>query len=112
MRLWYETLFCFVAIAAMAMGHAFFHTTAEGLTSASREYQELWDILKLITPICLGVPILMGGAGFITSFYQTDQEMIRLQLYRHIAMAVYFELGAVLFLIYPVLKRILIIRGK
>ena len=111
MRLSYESLFCFVAIAAMTMDHTFLQPTVAGLTSASPQYEELWDLLKFITPICLGIPILMGAAGFITSFYQTEQEMIRLQLYRHIAMVVYFELGAVLFLIYPVLKRILLIKG-
>ena len=74
-------------------------------------YDILWDVLKFITPLCIGIPILMGGAGFITSFYQAEKDVIRLQLYRHIAVAVYFELGAMLFLIYPVLKRVLLIRG-
>jgi len=112
MRFSYEILFCFVVIVSMVLVHTFFQTPIEGLTTYSPEYNELWDHLKYITTICLGIPILMGGAGFITSFYQTEQDMIRLQLYRHIAMAVYFELGAILFLIYPVLKRVLLIRGS
>jgi len=111
MRFFYEILFCFVVIASMVIVQTFLKTPIKDLTTSSSEYNELWDMVKFITTICLGIPILMGGAGFITSFYQTEQDMIRLQLYRHIAMAVYFEIGAILFLIYPVLKRVLLIKG-
>lgn len=111
MRLAYEVLFSFVIVASMLIAKAFLQGAITGLTIESREYSELWDVLKFITPLCIGIPILMGGAGFITSFYQAEKDVIRLQLYRHIAMAIYFELGAVLFLIYPVLKRVLLIRG-
>ncbi|KKN54413.1 hypothetical protein LCGC14_0592590 [marine sediment metagenome] len=112
MRISYETLFCLVAISAMVLAQAFLRSPHTGIILASPEYKELLDLLKFIIPLCLGIPILMGGAGFITSFYQSEQGMIRLQLYRHILMAIYFELGATLFLIYPILRRILLVRGR
>jgi hypothetical protein len=75
-------------------------------------YQELWDLLKILIPICVGFPILMSGGGFIASFYREEQEILRVQLYRHIAMALYFEIGAALFLLLPILKKILSMRGN
>lgn len=112
MRLSYESLFCFVALASVVLKLTFVDAVPNDVTSSSPEYLELWDLLKFVTPICLGMPILMGGGGFITSFYQTEQVMVRLQLYRHIAMVVYFGVGAATLIVYPILRQILIIRGR
>lgn len=108
MRFSYEVLICFIALAGVLLTKVFL--TNE---QASHErYQELWDLLKFVTPLCIGVPILMGSVGFITSFYQSEQNVIRLQLYRHITMTIYFIIGTFCFVIYPVMSKILFLREK
>ena len=111
MRLSYELLFCLVPLLGILLSNTFLVPVSQNLPLDSKDYQELWDLLKFITPICIGLPILMGGGGFITAFYQREQDVVRKQLYRHITMAAYFEIGAVLFLNFPILKRIIAASG-
>lgn len=111
MRFSYELLICVVYITSLVISSAFLQVAVTGIALRSPEYVELWDLLKFAAPLCIGIPLIMGGAGFITAFYQSEKDMIRLQLYRHIAMAVYFEIGAAAFILYPIAKRLLTIRG-
>lgn len=108
MRLSYESLICFIVLIGILITQIFLICEKVSI----ERYQELWDLLKFITPLCIGIPILMGSAGFITSFYQNDQNVIQMQLYRHIAMTLYFSLGTFLFVIYPIVSKILHLREK
>jgi len=108
MRLSYETLICFIVLIGILITQIFLISNKVSL----ERYQELWDLLKFVTPLCIGIPILMGSAGFITSFYQNEQNVIQMQLYRHIAMTLYFSLGTFFFVIYPIVSKIFHLREK
>lgn len=112
MRLSYEFSFCLIVFSSLIVYEVFIQPTGGKLTGNLTAYQELWDVLKSLIPICIGFPILMGGGGFISSFYKEEQEFLRTQLYRHIAMAIYFEIGAALFLLLPIMNKILSMRGN
>lgn len=105
MRFAYEFSFCLVVIFAIVIQNVFLKQSS----ILKDEYQELWDILKFIVPLCIGFPVILGGSGFITSFYK-EQEFIQLQLYRHIIMSLYFVLGTIIFIVYPLIKKILELR--
>ena len=108
MRLSYELLICFIVLSGILLTQVFITSDKVSI----ERYQELWDLLKFVTPLSIGIPILMGSAGFITSFYQNEQNVIRLQLYRHIAMTIYFSMGTFIFVIYPIVSKILQLREK
>lgn len=108
MRLSYEFSFCLILLSSTIILNVFFPLDAR--MQNQETYRDLWDILKILIPFTLAFPILLGGAGLISSFYQEEPEFLRTQLYRHVAMAIYFEIGSVLFLLLPVLRRILIIK--
>ena len=108
MRLSYEVLICSIVLVGILLTKVFISDSQVNI----ERYQELWDLLKFVTPLCIGVPILMGSAGFITSFYQTEQNVIQLQLYRHIAMTIYFMIGTFCFVIYPIISKILFVREE
>lgn len=112
MRIPYEALFCFVSFFALLLQNQFIGAVSDQVDIIGKSYKELWDMLKMLIPVCLGLPIVMGGVGFIAAFYKEAQEVINLQLYRHVYMAIYFELGAISLLIYPIFKRLLIYRAK
>jgi len=105
MRFAYEFSFCLVVIFTIIIQNSFLKKPS----NLKDEYQELWDLLKFIVPLCISFPVLLGGSGLITSFY-TEQEFIQLQLYRHISMSLYFVLGTIIFIVYPLLKKILELR--
>lgn len=105
MRFAYEFSFCLVVIFAIIIQNVFLKKRS----NLKDEYQDIFDLLKFIVPLCISFPVLLGGSGFITSFY-TEQEFIQLQLYRHISMSLYFILGSIIFIVYPLLKKILEIR--
>ncbi len=108
MRLSYELLICAIIIFSIILSKTFIHSDVYTI----EKYRELWDIIKFITPFCIGIPILMGSVGFITSFYQKEQSVIRLQLYRHVLMTIYFVIGTLSLIVYPIVKEILIVREK
>jgi len=112
MRLSYEFSFCLIVFTGLIVCRVFIQPIQGELSQNLKLYQELCDLLKILIPICIGFPILMGGGGFIASFYKEEQEFLKIQLYRHIAMALYFEIGAALFLLLPILKKILYMRGN
>jgi len=112
MRLSYEFSFCLIIFASLIVCQVFIQSIQGELEQNLRIYQELWDLLKILIPICIGFPILMGGGGFIASFYIEEQGFLRMQLYRHIGMALYFEIGVALFLLLPTMKKILSMRGN
>lgn len=112
MRFSYEFSFCLIIFSGLIVYQVFIQPIKDGLEQNLRVYQELWDFLKFFIPICIGFPILIGGGGFITSFYGEEQGFMRVQLYRHITMALYFEIGASLFLLLPIIKKILSMRGN
>lgn len=112
MRLTYEFSFCLILFAGIIVSEIFIQPHASQLIGNPNQYQELWDLLKTLIPICIGFPILVGGAGLIASFYKEEQEFLQVQLYRHIAMSLYFEIGAALFLFMPLIKKILSMRGN
>jgi len=112
MRLSYEFSFCLIVFTGLIVYQVFIQPVQGELGQNLRVYQELWDLLKILIPICIGFPILMSGGGFIAYFYMREQEFLRVQLYRHIAMALYFEIGAALFLLLPILRKILYMRGN
>lgn len=105
MRFVYELSICSVVIISVFIERVFFLNKSKLV----KEYQELWDLLKFIFPICIGFPVLLGGVGLIRSFYKSE-DFIQIQLYRHIAMSLYFIGGASVFIIYPILKRIVKLR--
>jgi len=105
MRFAYEFSFCLVVIFALIIQNVFLKKRS----NLKDEYQELFDLLKFIIPLCISFPILLGGSGFITSFY-TEQDFIQLQLYRHISMSLYFVVGTIIFIVFPLLKKILELR--
>jgi len=111
MRFAYESMFCLLVLASLIIYKVFILGSTISLSNIAK-YQELWDLLKFITPILIGIPILTGGTGFITAFYQNEPEVIKYQLYRHILMAVYFEIGAFAFIFLPIIKKIIEIRLK
>jgi hypothetical protein len=106
MRFAYETLICFIVLAGILLVKVFI---SKDIISTAR-YKELWDLLKFVAPFTIGIPILIGSVGFISSFYQPEQNVIRLQLYRHLAMTIYFILGTFCFILYPIIAKILILR--
>jgi hypothetical protein len=108
MRLSYEFLICSILLVGILLTKVFLKSNQISI----ERYQELWDLLKFITPLFVGLPIILGSVGFITSFYQTEQSVIRLQLYRHIAMTIYFIIGTFCFIIYPIISKILFVREK
>jgi len=73
---------------------------------------QLMDTLKFVIPLCIGLPVVMGGSGFIGSFYQKEHTTVQLQLYRHVIVSGYFLIGAFTFIVYPMIKQILIMKGK
>lgn len=105
MRFAYEFSFCLVVIFAIIIQNVFLKKRS----NLKDEYQELFDLLKFIVPLCISFPVLLGGSGFITSFY-TEQDFIQLQLYRHISMSLYFVFGTIIFIVFPLLKKILQMR--
>lgn len=100
MRISYEALFCMIPFAAIILK----------LMITGSSASQLSDALKFIIPLCIGLPIVMGGSGFIASFYQKQQTTIQLQLYRHVIISTYFFIGAFGFIIYPIIKQILIMK--
>ena len=110
MRLNYEILICFIPLIYILLDKTFLQPANISAIDSSK-LNELWDLLKFVTPICIGIPIIMGGVGFISSFYQGEQSVMRLQLYRHISMALYIEFGTIYFIVYPIFKKILIIKN-
>lgn len=112
MRLSYEFSFCLIIFTSIIVYQVFIQPIGGKLEGNLTAYQELWDVLKILIPVCIGFPILMGGGGLIASFYKEEQEFLRTQLYRHIAMALYFEIGAAFFLLLPIMKKILSLRGN
>jgi hypothetical protein len=72
---------------------------------------QLIGMLKFVIPMCIGLPIVMGGSGFIASFYQSQKEVIiQGQLYRHVIVSLYFIIGAFSFFIYPIAKQIIVLK--
>jgi len=109
MRLIYEFSFCLIVFASIIIYRAFIQPTQGTLSQNQkwRIYQDLWELLKILTPICMGFPTLMGGVDLIYKgepllwIYPRHMLMVR-----HILMAGYFEVGAAFFLIIPILKMI------
>lgn len=108
MRLAYESMICFVVLFGILLTQVFL---LKNEVSVER-YQELWDLLKFVTPLFIGIPILLGSAGLITSFYQNEANVIKMQLYRHVALTLYITIGSFYFIIYPIIIKILYLREK
>ena len=115
MRLIYEFSFCLIVFASVIIYEVFIRSIQDSLSQNQkwRIYQDLWELLKILTPICMGFPTLMGGVDLIYKgepllwIYPRHMLMVR-----HILMAGYFEVGAAFFLIIPILKTIFHMRGK
>lgn len=111
LRILYEAGFAFVFIASMIIQKVF-------LPSAKNEplnkelYERLWDLLKLFIPLILGFSAIFGGVGAISSFYDTPQEFIHRQMYRHLYLTFFFVLGMGLFVMWPIFKQILTMHLK
>ena len=103
MRLPYEALFLLVAMFGI-ITRALFDPIRKPTEAV---FADAKGIIKFVLPISIGLPLLVGGVGFISSFYSGDQDIVRLQLYRHFYLSAYFLLGAGFFVIYPMLYQML-----
>ena len=111
MRFFYESIFCSLALCSVILQYKYLSINPLGVELLGRYNDELSGMLKFVIAACMGVPIVIGGAAFITSFYQGEKSIIQLQLYRHVYMTIYFEIGMVVLLIYPICRKIFSIRG-
>lgn len=107
MRFTYELSFCLIVLFAILIHKLFLGFELTDYDFVRLSYKELWDLLIFIIPICIGFPIVIGGAGFISSFYSEERVILKKQLYRHISMSGYFEVGAIYFIIIPILEKII-----
>jgi hypothetical protein len=112
MRFSYEFSFCLVGFGSLIVYKIFVESNYTEQRQNLRLYQELWDLLKILMPIIISPPLLVGFGGFIASFYPGEIEFIRAQLYRHIAMIAYFEIGIILLLFLQIIRKILSIRNN
>ena len=109
MRLIYEFSFCLIVFASVIIYRTFIQSIQGSLSQNQkwRIYQDLWELLKILIPICIGFPTVMGGVDLI---YKGESLLWtyprHLLMVRHILMAGYFEVGAAFFLIIPILKTI------
>ncbi len=111
LRILYETGFVFVFMASMIVQKVFLPPAKEAPLNKEL-YERLWDLLKLSIPLVLGFSAIFGGVGAISSFYDTPQEFIHRQMYRHLYLTIYFVLGMGLFVMYPIFRQILTMHLK
>lgn len=102
MRIPYEILFCMIPFLALISKPILLNSNSS----------HLMETLKFVILLCIGLPVIMGGSGFIGSFYQKAHTTVQLQLYRHVIVSAYFLIGAFAFIIYPIIKQILILKAK
>ena len=106
MRLAYEALFGVLAVAAVVLAPSR-HAKASG-GDQLKAHIDPWDAFKFAVTVALTVPVLSTGAALISSFWDPSELAARrFQLYRHVAMVLYFELGLVTFLILPLGQKLL-----
>ena len=103
-RMAYEALLCLIALGSLLIQKGL--PTSHTCSPAQR--QALWDLLKFVVPLCIGLPVVMGGVGFVSSFYSGEKEILRLQLHRNVYMTGYFYVGAVVFVVYPIARQLLL----
>lgn len=106
MRCAYETLFSMLAVSAVVM------STDPAVSSAAGSERQVkidaWDAFKFAVTVAISVPVLSTGAALIAGFWDpAEMAARRYQLYRHVAMIFYFELGALTFLIVPLAAKLL-----
>lgn len=106
MRIFYEAGFASVFISSVIVQKVFL-TPARAAPLNKELYERLWDLLRLSIPLVLGFSAVFGGVGAISSFYDTPQEFIHRQMYRHLYLTAYFACGMGLFVMWPIFRQIL-----
>ncbi len=99
----YETFYVLIVYISLIIDSEFIHN------NKSNE-NELWDLIKIVLPICINFPLLMAGGGLIAAFYSGERDAVQAQLYRHVGLAIYFEIGAFAYIICPIIKKLLFLR--
>lgn len=107
MRLLYEAGMLFVLISNALIYKVFLAPACCNPTSKEL-YERLWDLIRFSVPLLIGFPVLFGGVGAISAFYDTPQEFIHRQMYRHLFVTLYFVAGMATFIMWPILRQILI----
>ena len=107
MRLLYEAGMLFVLISN-AIIYKVFLTPARRDPTSKELYERLWDLIRFSIPLLIGFPALFGGVGAISAFYDTPQEFIHRQMYRHLFITLYFAVGMAAFIMWPILRQILV----
>ncbi|MGB2862417.1 MAG: hypothetical protein WBC05_03750 [Sedimentisphaerales bacterium] len=111
LRVLYESGIVFVFTTAVIVDKIFI-VPAKRDSSNKEMYERLWDLLRLSIPMVLGFSAIFGGVGAISSFYDTPQAFIHLQMYRHLCLTVYFAMGMMLFVMWPIFRHLLTMHCK
>ncbi len=109
MRLVYETMFLGLFVFNIAINKLYLHY-ANIFFDKKELYDELWNVFRISISLSIGMPIIAGGGALLASFFKNDISFLRIQLYRHLTMILYFEFGIILLVIWPVIKQILLMR--
>ena len=111
LRILYESGFVFVFIAAILVDKIFL-APAKKHSSNKEMYERLWDLLRLTIPVVLGFSAIFGGVGAISSFYEAPRAFIHWQMYRHLYLTIFFAIGMMLFVMWPIFRHILTMHCK
>jgi hypothetical protein len=112
MRFAYEVSFGLVVLGGVLARRHLVDAVATRAEAKSALRKELWDLLKIVVSVCLSFPVVVAGTGLISNFYKEEQRFVQVQLYRHLAMAIYFELGMGVFVLVPVVGRLLTLKPQ
>jgi hypothetical protein len=105
-RIAYELFFSLIIFVSLLLDIEFIYSN----DYRKGDKKEYWDLLRLLLPVCISFPLLITGGSLISTFYGNQNDVIRDQIYRHIALAIYFEIGTFIFILYPIIKKLIIIR--
>ncbi len=110
-RFIYEFFFSLIVFIGLSIRNEFFPKNGEKQNN-EKIYQELWDLMKLLCPISINFPLLVSGGSLISTMFSKENGLLSQQLYRHIILAMYFEVGVFVFILGPIAKNIILLKNK